>query len=395
MSEVNPAVRMSRREFLGCASRAVVGAGLAAGGLAARPTGEVLAAELDKSAIVYRRLGRTGYRVSHVVAAWDWNEFVYPEAVRLGINYWHKIAGWPRIPDCLKRLDREAWYCDIAIDSFEEQGAIDQFEWARRSLDLEYIDSFKLHSIYETVEDFKTQTGVLRAFDALKKQGKVKHLSCAQHGGRTMEICAALIESGLFDHLQPALSVLPTPEQLQMLELAKKSDVGIIAKKVMGAVNRAQKEPAVKQRIEAQLGPEGKLGAAVIKTMLLLPGVSAVTPRTSNFQQLNDNLTNGGLGLTQKEAAAVETLKLASADLCSFCGECLATCPQRLPISSILRYATYAAIYDEPQQAEALYQELPQAARADQCKECGTCEKSCPLRVPVRQKLRDAHALLS
>ncbi|MDH7570774.1 MAG: hypothetical protein QHJ73_14430, partial [Armatimonadota bacterium] len=133
--------RLSRRAFLGQLSRAAAGAVAAAGGLASVGEAAGAAAPLDKSAIVYRRLGRTGLKISHVVAAWDWNEWLYPEAVRLGINYWHKIAGWPALPEPLKRLDREAWYCDVVIDTFDEQGAVDQFEWALRSLGLPYIDS--------------------------------------------------------------------------------------------------------------------------------------------------------------------------------------------------------------------------------------------------------------
>jgi predicted aldo/keto reductase-like oxidoreductase len=315
--------------------------------------------------------------------------------VRLGINYWHKIAGWPRLPEALKSLDREAWYCDVVIDTFDEEGATDQFEWALKSLGLPYVDSFKLHSIHKTPEDVKAKTGYLRAFDKLKKQGKVKFLSAAQHGGNTPEICSAMIESGHFDHLQPALSINPTPAQLQMLELAKKHDVGIIAKKVMGAVNRAEKDQAVRQKIQARLGPDGKLGAAVIKTVLLLPGVTAVAAMTRSFQQLADNLTNGGIGLTRREAAAVAELAKAAADLCNYCGECLAACPKQVTISDILRYAAYHEIYREPRRAIALYRQLPAACRADQCTNCGQCEAVCPRRVPVAANLRAAHKRLA
>lgn len=86
----NPGEPITRREFLERASRTVAGAGAVAAGLGALPdlAGWVdEAAPLDPSAIVYRRLGRTQLEVSHLVAAWDWYEGLYPEAVRLGINY--------------------------------------------------------------------------------------------------------------------------------------------------------------------------------------------------------------------------------------------------------------------------------------------------------------------
>jgi predicted aldo/keto reductase-like oxidoreductase len=398
MHPSNPGEPITRREFLERASRTVVGAGAVASGWGTLPSlvGAAEEATSPDPSIVYRRLGRTKLKISHLVAAWDWYEGLYPEAVRCGINYWHKIAGWPRLPDCLQKLDREAWYCDVVIDVFEEQGAIDQFEWARKSLGLDYIDSFKLHSIYQAPEDVKTKTGVLKAFDTLKKQGKVKFLASAQHGGRTAEICAAMIESGHFDHLQPALSVLPTAEQLAMLELAKKHDVGIIAKKVMGAVNRAKSEAPVREQVEKHLGPDGKWGAAVIKTVLALPGVTAVTALTKSWQQWEDNLSPGGIQPTAQETAAVEEMRRAVAgSLCTYCGECLAHCPQALPISNLLRFAAYHSLYDQPRAAAALYRQLPAARRADRCDHCGDCERACPYGLPIARQLPEVHRRLA
>jgi predicted aldo/keto reductase-like oxidoreductase len=346
--------------------------------------------------VVYRRLGRTGFQVSHVVAAWDWNEWLYGPAVEAGINYWHKIAGWPQLPEPLRQLDRAAWYCDVAIDSFEEEGAYDQFEWARRNLGLEYIDAFKLHSIYKTPEDVAAKTGMLRAFDRLKREGKARHLAAAQHGGDTAAICTAMIESGHFDHLQPALTIAPTPQMLAMLDLARKQEVGIIAKKVMGAVGRAQQDPSVRGEVQKHLGADGKWGAAVIKAVLQYPGVTAVTPRCANFEQFVDNLSPEGLRPKPGEQGAVETLRrYARAEQCSYCGECVTACPARLAIPETLRYATYATAYGRPGDARGLYARLPAARRAEQCRDCGSCEGACPQGLEVRRKLREAVGLLT
>ncbi|MDH7570662.1 MAG: 4Fe-4S dicluster domain-containing protein, partial [Armatimonadota bacterium] len=228
-----------------------------------------------------------------------------------------------------------------------------------------------------------------------KKQGKVKFLAASQHGGNTAEICAAMIESGYFDHLQPALSLNPTPAQLQMLELAKKHDVGIIAKKMMGSVGLAKRDPVVRKKVEAALGPDGKLGAAVIKAALTLPGVTAVTPLTRTFEMLNDNLTNGGIALTPSETRALAALRTPEFAPCNYCGECLARCPRGIPISTVLRYAAYFSVYGERRNARDAYRRLPARQRADQCQQCGGCAEVCPLSLPVPERLRRAHALLA
>jgi predicted aldo/keto reductase-like oxidoreductase len=390
MPQGRDASRLTRRGFLG---RSVAAAGALAGG--ALPATLAGAQDEPQKRVVYRTLGRTGFKVSHVVAAWDWNEWLYGEAVDAGINYWHKIAGWPQLPDPIRALDREAWYCDIAIDSFEEDGAYEQFEWARKNLGLEYIDAMKLHSICKTPEDVTAKTGYLKAFERLKGEGKVRHLAAAQHGAELPAICAAMIESGHFDHLQPALSVAPTPDVLTMLELAKQHNVGIIAKKVMGGVNRAKQDAQVRAEVEKHLGKDGKWGAAVIKTVLSYPGVTAVTPRCANYQQFVENLSTEGLELTPGEVGAVEAIRrYARAEQCSYCGKCLASCPQGVAIADTLRYATYCLTYGLATQAGRLYARLPAERRAEACRDCGTCERVCPQGMKVRRKLREAVALI-
>ena len=397
----------SRRDFLGRTSAAVVGGGAAIGALSAGAKAMAEAAQLDKTAVVKRRLGRTDFQMSHIAAAWDWSEFLLPDAVALGINYLHKINWLPHVPPPLAKLDRAAWYCDATINTFDEQGILDQFENALKALGLEYIDAMKLHSIYSSVEDVKTRTGVFKAFETLKKQGKVRHLATAQHGKDAAAICVACIESGSFDHIQPAMSVVMTPEQLNLLEVARKHDVGVITKKTLHAAamvkreadglnqQQRQRREELRQALEPNLGAETKIGAAVIKTMLKLPGVTAVTPLTQNYEQLNDNLANGGLQLARREETLVETIKAACADMCVYCGECHHACPQGIPISNVLRYAAYNTLYAEPRRAKAQYAQLPAAHRVSACQDCGGCEKACPLQVPVRAKLRHAHSLLA
>ena len=380
---------LTRRRFLERSAAFVGSSALLGAGMAGAP-------DEAPRRVVYRRLGRTDVRISHVVAAWDWNEWLYGEAVTAGINYWHKIGGWAQIPEPIRQLDREAWYCDVAIDSFEEQGAYDQFEAARTALGLDYINGFKLHSIYVKPEDVRNKTGMLKAFDRLKAEGKVRHLATAQHGGETAAICAAAIESGLFDHLQPALSVAPTPDMVKMLELAAQHDVGIIAKKVMGAVGRAKQDPAVRAEVERHLGPDGKWGAAVIKTVLSYPGVTAVTPRVMSFEQFLDNVTPDGIEPTPGETAAVQVLRrFARAEQCSYCGVCRGACPQGVAIPEALRFATYHTVYEQPQAARRLYAALPAAQRVAQCHDCGACERACPQGMDVRRKLREAERLLT
>jgi predicted aldo/keto reductase-like oxidoreductase len=163
----------------------------------------------------------------------------------------------------------------------------------------------------------------------------------------------------------------------------------------MGGVNRAKQDAQVRAEVEKHLGKDGKWGAAVIKTVLSYPGVAAVTPRCANYQQFVENLSTEGLELTPGEVGAVEAIRrYARAEQCSYCGKCLASCPQGVAIADTLRYATYCLTYGLATQAGRLYARLPAERRAEACRDCGTCERVCPQGMKVRRKLREAVALI-
>lgn len=143
---------MSRRRFLRRVADTAVGAGLAYAGAidgaraaqkktpppseppgAARhpPPSRFAAAEPPpaeevRGKMTYRRLGRTGIMVS-VIAGGGMPDALYPRGVELGINYWHKLGNW-KPTEAITSRPRESLYCDMVIDSLDEEQALQQFE---------------------------------------------------------------------------------------------------------------------------------------------------------------------------------------------------------------------------------------------------------------------------
>ena len=75
------------------------------------------------------------------------------------------------------------------------------------------------------------------------------------------------------------------------------------------------------------------------------------------------------------------------------CGVCLPSCPIELPIHDVLRYRMYLRDYGWPAEGLSRYAALPINASA--CADCAApCAGSCPLDVPIREKMLDAHRLL-
>jgi predicted aldo/keto reductase-like oxidoreductase len=76
-------------------------------------------------------------------------------------------------------------------------------------------------------------------------------------------------------------------------------------------------------------------------------------------------------------------------EVCVYCNHCL-PCPAEIDIAAVHKY------FDLCNAGDALARKHYAALRkkAKDCIECGSCEKNCPFQVNVREKMRQATALL-
>ena len=73
------------------------------------------------------------------------------------------------------------------------------------------------------------------------------------------------------------------------------------------------------------------------------------------------------------------------------CGECEPSCPQRVPVNTILRYNHYFEAHGREKLAMEKYARL-NGANADECDTCaGDCESACPHGVATKTMLARAH----
>lgn len=388
---------LTRREFVKAAAFTAAGAGAILGGIGSGIRGIVsgaLGAELTgKSQMKYRRLGRTNLMISEI--AGSGMPRLYQTAIDLGVNYWHKMGSACRDPQLFSKLDRDSFYCDATIDHFDRDQAIGQFTSCLRSSGLEYIDFFKIHSLYARPEWVKTKTGILEAFEYLKQQGKTKFLAVSQHSN-IPEILTACIESGLFDAIQPPYNVMSQPQVAEVIALAKKHDVGIICMKTLAVGKNFTQDQRLRERVKSYLPDNGSIAQALLKYVLATPGVTAAVPLMRNHDQLIEDIGASGGKLTARERKGLEIfVSIMSADYCRMCGACEHACPRGVAIPDILRYSAYYAGYGEARRATQLYAQLEPERKASRCDSCGECEIACPYGLSVVTKLREAHQMLA
>jgi len=404
----NHAHRLSRRDFIKTGAAGATGIALAGlGGLAANAqAGTIAAAKLPR-----RRYGRTGLNLSVLVGAADWRADVIPMAVDLGVNYWHKAQKWTAqtLPDAIKSQPRESYHLEVVVDRVggdHFKGHIDEeqhYQFVKQCVvrsGVGYYDVFKFHFGYHSVQEAKTELGVLRAYDRLKKEGLVKHLAISQHhynsigGDMAYEIIPYLIDSTPYEAAQFFYTYGDKRQTEDLLALAKQKDFGAIAMKTMGGVGRAAADKKFQALLAEPRYKDSSPATAMVKWLMSNPNLTAAVIATTNFDQLQENAKAARQSLVSSSDR--ETLGLLAAHnqgvTCLLCADCVSRCPEHLAIADILRYERYACDYHDLGRARAEYQTLTKNGTS--CIACGDCLPGCPANINIVAKLKEVHDLL-
>ena len=77
------------------------------------------------------------------------------------------------------------------------------------------------------------------------------------------------------------------------------------------------------------------------------------------------------------------------------CGICQGSCPENIPINTIMRYNHYFEAQNREKHAMSKYARLT-TRKAERCYLCtGNCESKCPYNVPIQGMLNIAHKELT
>jgi len=396
---------LTRRDFIRVGATGAAGIALAdwatMNASAAEPAGK----------LPRRRYGRTGLEISALVGAADWSADVIPLAVEAGVNYWHKAHHWnsQSMPAAIKSQPRESYYLEVVVDRVDgdnAHGRIDEerhYQFVKQCVansGVGYFDVFKFHFGYHSLVEAKTDMGMIRAYERLKKEGLVKHLAISQHhynnigGDMAYDIVAYLIENSPYEAAQFFYTYGDKKELDDVLALAKQKDFGTIAMKTMGGVGRAAQDQRFQTMLAEPRFKGSTPGAAMVKWLMSNPNLSAAVIATKNFDQLQENFGAARQSaLTSKDR---ETLGLLAAFnkgmTCLLCADCVSRCPEHIAIADILRYERYALDYHDLSRARAEYKTLTKDGSA--CIACGDCMPVCKADINIAAKLKEVHNLL-
>jgi len=353
----------------------------------------------------HRRLGRTGWQVSDIVLgtsniSGEKGERIGRLAIERGVNYFDTAPDYAgagseaamgrALRGRRDRLFIATKFCTPtghlpAGSSVESYKAA--IEGSLKRLGTDYVDLCHVHSC-DTVERLMDENAH-EAFDRLKQEGKVRFLGFSTHTPNLVEVVETAIESGRFDVMMVAYhhglwSPLP-----RLIERARRErDMGVVAMKTLKG---AKHHGLAGFREDADAYSQ-----AALRWALSNPDISCAVISFYELQHVDEYLAASGGQLGADDLSVLERYdqQIFGSYCAPHCGACLDRCPENLAIHDVLRYRMYSEDYGWHREGTRLYAQLERNASV--CTACSApCLGSCPVGVPIPERTRGAHRILT
>jgi len=341
----------------------------------------------------YRILGKTGLRVTTLgfgcMVTSDAS--VITRAADLGINYFdtarvYQHGNNEKMVGAALKEKRHQLVLSTKSPAADKVGALKDLDTSLKELGTDYVDIWYLHAKNAPGD---VHDELIEAQQIVKKQGKIRFAGVSTHSGQK-ELLPWMAQKDAWDVVLVAYNFTMDSGMEQAVEAAAKSNLGVVAMKVMAGGFRSLKpqDPAYEK-----LHREGAMLSA-LKWTLKNKNVSTTIPSMTDMDQLEENLK----AMTQPFAAGDEKLLAAKLETikplyCRLCGECEGTCAKGLAIQDTLRFLTYAEGYGQFALGRERFQELPVAQKAMRCGDCEECTVKCRHGVAVAARMGRAQEL--
>ena len=384
---------ITRRQLL--RKTGVVGGGivLAEGALASVSRAAwALAAEKDadqlKAAMPRRVLGKTGRRIPILLqgGSMSWNtkwDPKLPESLKHGIDYfdcaWSYSGGTNEIAvgNFIERTKlRDQLWITSKAHAHDPAGFERQLDESLARLKTSYVDMYFLHGL----EDPRAlDKALLGKVEDLKKRKKLEHFGFSCHNGNVAELLGLAAKTPWVDAVMFRYNFRQygNAELNRAIDAAAKAGVGLIAMKTQGSAVSFEREW---QKFE-QTGKWNKY-QAVLKAVWADERLAAAVSEMDSLEKIRENAEAardpGKLGALEQEslrryAAATRAIT------CDGCGHhCQPGLSEAIPVATTLRYLMYHDSYGKRDEARALYQALPEAARRLSGVDFSPASRACP-----------------
>ncbi|MEG1593489.1 MAG: aldo/keto reductase [Oscillibacter sp.] len=380
----------------------------------------------------YRKLGKTGLRVSEIGLGGEWLErhnatevkAVVDHCDALGINI---LDCWMSNPDVRSNIGaaiadrRGRWIVQGHLGSTWQNGQYVRtremrlvkpaFEDLLTRFRTDYIDLGMIHFV-DSVQEWNEilQGEFMRYVRELKAAGTIRYVGLSSHNPAVAQLAAQCGELDLLlFSINPAFDLLPANEDMTLLfgeEAFQDLSLGGIAPEretlyrtceQNGVALTVMKGYAGGRLFSAEASPFGVALTPVqcLHYALTRPAVASVMVGFDTPEQVDAAVAYEQATMEEKDYASVlaSAPKHAYAGQCTYCGHC-SPCPAKIDIAMVNKLYDLALMQPEvPASVRGHYQAL--SATAADCVACHACESRCPFGVSIAARMQSAAALFS
>lgn len=381
---------ISRREFIGMSVSSLVSAGIY--GCTPEQVPEKVKAETKSECeIVYRGLGRTGFRIP--IVSMGEGAGLSPKLTQVayekGMRHFDTAADYQRgrneyiVGDVINRLGiRDKVIIGTKIFSSRQRTGLDAAQLKNKAINLidkslkrlqtDYVDILYLHSV-TSPRDVR-QLGLAEAMQNLVKLGKARAIGLATHTGMA-SILNEAAQSGIWDVVVTAynFTMADDTELKDAIDNASENGVGVIAMKTQAGGSNWP-DPVSTRKYS-----NSTINRAALKWAVNNKNITTTVPGIANFDQLNENWQVA----VDPEYTEIEKEFLDNNEIvwtlafCRQCRQCLASCPNDVEIPALMRTHMYAAQYGDFRRARMTLDDIPRHRSLSACTSCSECVAGC------------------
>ena len=395
--------RTTRREFLATGASGMAGAAWLSA--CSRPR-EPETGESGSGPLVTRTLGRTGLKLPVVSIGSAYEPGIVGAALDAGLTYIHTSGSYSEqnhermLNRVIRGRPRESFVVGSSPDFPEyrflgggpsedlgtksDAASIAPFcEGSLQRLGLAHLDIYFLASINEPATVLHEP--YMKAYDALKRAGKIRFAGIATHRNEPAVIRAAA-RSGVWDVVLTAFNFRQSHREdvRAAIHEAAAAGLGIIAMKTQAGVYWDSRR---QQKINMK---------AALRWVLRDEHVHSSVPAFSNYDELEEDLAVArDPALRPEEERDLRLGELAGLPglYCQQCAACAPQCPMGVQVPELMRAYMYAVGHGRPRHAR----QVVRACSSDDipCARCDSCPVRCALGFDVRARSRDLARLLN
>lgn len=431
----------NRRNFIKTSAIGIAGIGISGKGNLVKGDTEETSSSFPKIK-KYKTLGRTGFKASDIGLGTS-RAFDVPVLTALldaGINYIDTAESYGRgssernIAKAIEGRDRKSLFITTKLHLKEDSSAEEiekRFEKCRARLSTDYIDCLMLHgaSSIKVLKNVEFHNTVKK----LKGEGKLRFTGVSNHGARfgraedvMEEVLMGAVDDGRFDLLLIVYNFLKRDPGEKIIAAAKKKNIAItimksnpvsryydmkdrieklkeegkeVDQRTQNYFNR-MKETAVKAEEFAKknnLQNRDEIRNAALRFVMDNEDIHVLNLAFRSFDDIDKMVGLSGKSVSRNDKKNLNKYAQAADNLyCRHaCGICEQSCPENVPVNTILRYNHYFDANGSEKYAMAKYAKLT-TSKPDLCSNCiGHCETACPYNLPVKGLLQLADNNLS